>query len=83
MQEVNLGIEEGKTLAFVTSNLLEDVKQEIIELLKKYKDCFAWSYDKMSGLSKDLVEYNLPIEENFQPLNQLPKHFMLEIALKI
>ena len=78
-----MGIEEGKTVAFVTSNLLEDVKQEIIELLKKYKDCFAWSYDKMSGLNKDLVEYNLPIEENFQPLNQLSKHFILEIALKI
>jgi hypothetical protein len=34
----------------------------MIRLLKEYFDCFAWSYNEMPGLNRELVEHRLPIK---------------------
>ena len=34
----------------------------MVELLKEYRDCFAWDYDKLKGLERSLVEHKLPIK---------------------
>jgi hypothetical protein len=39
----------------------------MIGLLKEYSDCFAWSYTKMPGLSREIVEHRLPIKSGFRP----------------
>jgi hypothetical protein len=44
--------------------------QEIIELLKAYTCYFAWDYIEMSGLSRELVEHQLPIKVGFRPYKQ-------------
>jgi hypothetical protein len=37
----------------------------MIRLLREFADCFAWSYTKMLGLSRELVEHRLPIKPVF------------------
>ena len=65
--EVNLG-DEGENKPTYISKLLEPGFQTELEaLLRKYRDCFAWDYDEMPGLSRELVEHRLPIREGCRP----------------
>jgi hypothetical protein len=43
-----------------------------MELLKEYKDCFAWDYSEMPGLDRSIVEHWLPIKPGFGPYKQPP-----------
>jgi hypothetical protein len=56
-------------------NLESDSRNKMIGLLLEYSDCFAWSYTNMPGLSRELVEHQLPIKPSFRPLKQRPRPF--------
>lgn len=57
---------------------------EYIEtLLHEYKDCFVWDYNEMVGLSKDLVEHRLPIQEGKKSTKQTPRSIAPEVVTKI
>ena len=46
---------------FVNKALEEKEKKELVDLLKEFRDVFAWSCDEMPGLSPALVTYNLAV----------------------
>ena len=71
--EVNLGTKKDRPEEF----------NKIMTILKKYKDCFAWDYLELPGLSRKLVEHRLPIKEGFQPFQQAPRRMAHDITLKI
>lgn len=50
MLEVNLGTVEDNRPIFVSASLDEKFRNQLIDLVKEYKDCFAWSYDEMPSL---------------------------------
>jgi len=54
-----------------------------VELLKEYKDCFAWDYNEMPGLSQEMVEFKLPIRPDKKPVKQIPRRFAPQILSKI
>ncbi|MCI10449.1 hypothetical protein A2U01_0031542 [Trifolium medium] len=56
LEEVNLAEEGEKPKPTYVSSLLEkSLKQEIIKILKEFKDCFAREYTDMPGLDRTLV----------------------------
>ena len=65
--EVNLGTQEEPRVTFISGHLRPNEFARILEVLKKYKDCFAWSYTELQGLNRKLVEYRLPIKTGFEP----------------
>jgi hypothetical protein len=48
-------------------------REELIKLLKEYKDYFAWDYSEMPGLDRSIVEHRLPIKPGFKPSMQPPQ----------
>lgn len=56
LEEINLGEGTIKRPTYISTNLGPELKVEVIQLLKEYKDCFAWDYNEMSGLNRGLVE---------------------------
>jgi hypothetical protein len=48
-------------------------REELIELLKEYKDSFAWDYSEMPDLDRSIVEHRLPIKSSFKPYKQAPR----------
>ena len=56
LEEVNLGEGPIKKPTYISAKLDPELRVEVIQLLKEFKDCFAWDYDKMSGLDRSLVE---------------------------
>jgi hypothetical protein len=67
LEGINVG--DGKTarLTFVNKTLEADPRDEMIGLLKEYYVCFVWNYTKMPGLSREIVEHQMPIKFGFMP----------------
>ena len=51
LEEVDIGPSDRPRLMYVSAKLDPKYKQELINLLKEYQDCFAWEYYEMPGLS--------------------------------
>jgi hypothetical protein len=79
LEEVDIGNGAVPRLTFVNKNLNVDYKAKLIELLMEYVDYFAWSYSKMSGLSRELVEHRLLIKDGFRPYKQPMRRFNSDI----
>ena len=73
LEEVDLGDDSIKRPTYINTKINKDFKIQIIELLKKYKDCFTWDYYEMPSLSRDVVELKLPIRPNKKPVKQNPR----------
>jgi hypothetical protein len=83
LEEVDIG--DGKTprLSFKKKTLKIDSWSKMIDFLKEYSNCFAWSYTKMLGLSRELVEHRLPIKSGFRPFKQRPRSFRPDLLPRI
>ena len=67
LEEVDLGDGSIKRITYINTKIKGQIKDQVIKLLKEFKDCFAWDYNEMSGLSREMVEMKLPInQENDQ-----------------
>jgi hypothetical protein len=49
LEEVDIGNVVVPRPTFVNKSLNADYKAKLIELLKQYVNCFAWSYSEMAG----------------------------------
>src|ERR1044072_7918636 len=83
LEEVDLGDGEIKRPTYISAKIDPGLKNEMVCLLKELKDCFAWDYNEMPGLSRDLVEHRLPIRHDKRPVKQAPRRFAPEVVLKI
>ena len=68
--EVDIGSGNRPRHAFISAKLNSECKQQLPDLLKEYKDCFAWDYTEMPGLYRSIVEHRLPIKSGFRPHKQ-------------
>ena len=62
LEEVDIGDDDRLKPTFISAKLDPEYKQELVNLLKEYKDCFAWEYYEMLGLNHSIVEHRLPIK---------------------
>src|SRR3954468_21070227 len=83
LKEVNLGDENQKRVTYISAKLGPTLKSKVIALLEENKDCFAWDYDEIPGLGRDLVELRLPIKEGKKPIKKTPRRFAPESHSKI
>jgi hypothetical protein len=83
LEKVDLGDEVVRRPTYVSARLNMIKKPEIIELLKAYTCCFAWDYNEMPGLSKELVKHRLPIKASFRPYKQGAHNFKPEIVGRV
>jgi hypothetical protein len=67
LDEVDIGDGITPRSTFVNKNISLDHKDAIIKLLRDYIDCFAWNYHEIPGLTRELVEHQLPIKIGFRP----------------
>jgi hypothetical protein len=75
LEEVDIRDESVPKPTFVGVKLTTDQRQKVCALLREFRDCFAWDYTKMLGLSRELVEHRLPIKHGFRPHKQSPRCF--------
>ena len=79
LEEIDIGPGDRPRPTYISSTLPKEYKKELIELLKEYRDCFAWEYYEMPGLSRSIVEHRLPIKPGYRPYKQPPRRFKSEL----
>ena len=75
LKEVDIGPGDRPRPTYVSDKLDPEYKQELIDLLKEFKDCFAWEYYEMLGLDQSIVEHRLLIKPRFRPFKQVSRRF--------
>ncbi|WJX39864.1 hypothetical protein P8452_27372 [Trifolium repens] len=83
LEEIDIGNGSVKRPTYISANIRPDLKEKLVQLLKEFSDCFAWDYNEMPGLSREMVELKLPIKAGKKPVKQLPRRFAPEIMSKI
>ena len=51
------------------------------EILKKREKVFAWDYEDMPGIDKDIVKHNIPIYPHVSPIKRNQRRLRPEWAL--
>ena len=81
---INL-VDEGKTEkpVMIGVNFPNDMKDDLIALLKEFKEIFAWSYQDILGLDIEIVVHMIPVKLECLPMRQALRRMKSEIILKI
>ena len=72
LEEIDVGDGSKPRPMYISAKLDPEYKSKLIDLLKEFKDCFAWDYTEMPGLDRSIVEHRLPIKPGFHPYKQPP-----------
>ena len=59
LEEIDIGLGDRPRATYVSAKLDLEYKQELIDLLKDFKDYFAWEYYEMPGLDRSIVENSI------------------------
>jgi hypothetical protein len=62
LEEIDIGDGDKPRPTFISTNLDSGFREELITLLKEYKDWSAWNYSEMPGLDCSIVDHRLPIK---------------------
>ena len=52
---------------FISSQLTAQEKEQLVTLLHKYMDVFAWTYDEMPGMDLGLAFHSLNVDPRVNP----------------
>ena len=69
-KEIKLGTEKDPRTVIISLNLNFEEESALIQVLKEYKDTFAWTYEDMPGLDPTLVEHRLSIKPGAKAVKQ-------------
>lgn len=79
LKEINLGSQELPKPIFISAKLNSDFEEKLVNLLREYRDCFAWEYSEMPGLDREIAEHKLPIKEGYRPYKQPMRRMSREV----
>ncbi|XP_070054487.1 uncharacterized protein [Nicotiana tomentosiformis] len=83
LNEVNLGTDEEPRPTYLSALLAIDEESTYIELLKEFKDVFAWSYKEMPGLDPKVAVHHLAIKNGARPVKQYQRRFRPDLVFLI
>ena len=82
-KEINLGSENDPRTVIISLNLNSEEESALIQVLKEYKDTFAWTYEDMPGLDPALMEHRLPIKPGAKAIKQKLRRLHPKMALQV
>ena len=60
LDSLNMGTNENPKYISISHDLTPDERKNFERILTKRKVVFAWSYEDMPGLDRDIVEHHIP-----------------------
>ncbi|XP_028086009.1 uncharacterized protein LOC114286987 [Camellia sinensis] len=84
LEEINIASEgEPRRPIFICKDLPAEQRGPLIELIRKYSDVFAWTYEEMPGLDKDVTMHRLNVISLARPVKQGVRFYKPEVELNI
>jgi hypothetical protein len=70
VEDCNVGTNENPKMVKISKYLPTEVKNKYVELLKQYKDVFAWSYEDLKTYDTSVIEHKIPLKPGINPFRQ-------------
>ncbi|KAH0665904.1 hypothetical protein KY285_027110 [Solanum tuberosum] len=70
LNEVNLGTDEDPRPTYLSAFLEVDEEIAYMNILKEYRDVFAWSYKEMPSLNPKVAFHQLAVKNSARPVKQ-------------
>ena len=83
LEEVDIGSGDKPRPTFISKKLDLILREQMIELLKEYRDCFARDYTEMPGLDRNIVEHWLPLKKGFRLFQQPARQMKAEVLEEV
>ena len=62
IEDKNIGTKENPNIVKLSKNLPTKEKKEYLNLMKKYTDVFAWSYEDLKEYDTSIIQHTIPIK---------------------
>ncbi|KAL0456222.1 UNVERIFIED_CONTAM: hypothetical protein Slati_0961400 [Sesamum latifolium] len=59
----------------IESKMKEDVREQVINCLRKNKDIFAWTPQDLEGIDPGVITHHLNLDSTIRPIKQKKRHF--------
>ena len=83
LDSLNIGTSENPKYISISHDLTLDERKKFERILTKKKVVFAWSYEDMPGLDREIAEHHIPTYPEAKPVKQKLRRLRLEWTEKI
>ncbi|XP_015168900.1 uncharacterized protein [Solanum tuberosum] len=80
LKEVILGTDEDPRPTYLSAFLEVDEEIAYMNILKEYRDVFAWSYKEMPGLNPKVAVHQLAVKNSSRPVKQAQRRFRPDLV---
>jgi hypothetical protein len=77
---VNIGTNEEPIMVRVGKSTPKEEKEEIIKLLREYRDVLAFTSDELKVYREDLIQHTIPLKEESNPFRKKLRNINPKIA---
>ena len=70
VEDKNIGTKENPKIIKLSKKLPAKEKEGYVNLMKKYMDVFAWSYDDLKEYDTSIIKHTIPINPGEKPFRQ-------------
>jgi ribonuclease HI len=81
--EFNIGTEMDPRMVKIGKGTTEKERKEILELIREFRDTFAWNYDDLKAYRGDVIQHAIPLVEGAKPFRQKLRHINPKLASQI
>ena len=77
------GPNEDAKPVYIATGLDPIEEQSLIEVLKEFRDVFAWLYQDLKGVDPTICQQTIPLCDNAKPSRKRPCSYNENYAMKI
>ena len=67
---INLGNDENPRLIKIGLTLSEQERKDLKELIAKFQEVLAWSYEDMLGIDPEIAQHHIDTHSHMVPIKQ-------------
>ena len=67
LEEINLGTKEAPKKVYIGKKLAPKIRKGLIDLLRKYRHAFSYSYDNLKSYKEDFFQHEIPLKDGAKP----------------
>ena len=77
-ENINLGNDENPCLIKIGLTLSEQERKDLKELIAKFQEVLAWSYEDMLGIDPEIAQHHIDTHSHMVPIKQKLRHMRTE-----
>jgi hypothetical protein len=70
VEDCDIGTKEEPRIVKISKYLPPETKAKYANLLKQYKDVFAWSYEELRTYDTTVIKHKIPLKPSVKPFRQ-------------